>query len=241
MKQFSPLTLTLIAAVSILLMATLVLASQYRSLYIKYNASQLDPLGLLDQIGITDQQNLELAILGDSRAKHWAMALENTGNYRIANLGVAGQTSAQVRYRFAQQVSAARAEIIVIQLGINDLKQIALLPARKEHIVAGCIENIMAIIDMARQAADQVVITTIFPRSKLSLARHLVWSDEVDNAVREVNDVIRGLSLARVAVMDAAQIIGEDGHVPQKFATDTLHINREGYAHLDLDSFLARL
>ena len=241
MKQVSPLTLTLIAALSILLVAIVVLACQYKSLYIKYNASQLDPLGLHDQDEVADPQDLELAILGDSRAKHWASALDGSGRYRIANLGVAGQTSAQIRYRFVQQADNIRAQIIVIQLGINDLKQIALLPGHKEHIVAECITNIMAIIDMARQSADQVVITTIFPRSKLSFARHLVWSDEVDNAVREVNDVIRGVSLAGVAVMDTAQMISEDGLTPEKYAVDTLHINQEGYAYLDLDSFLSQL
>lgn len=166
---------------------------------------------------------------GDSRAAAWpAPALEG---HEFRNLGVGGQTSAQVLQRVSSQLLPLRPDVVVLQVGINDLKTIALFPDRRDSIVADLGSNIDRIVDAARGIGAQVVLTTIFPRSaRLDLARRPFWSDDVDQAVTELNRRIASRAGPGVTVFDAATILSDDhGQVRAELARDLLHLLPPGY------------
>lgn len=177
---------------------------------------------------------------GDSRAADWpAPAL---AGHEFRNLGIGGQTSAQVLQRVPSQLLPLKADVVLLQVGINDLKTIALFPARRDRIVADTRHNIDRIVDAARAAGATVVLTTVFPRSALlDLARRPFWSDAVDDAVLEVNRHIASREGPGVVVFDAAAVLRDaHGQVRAELARDLLHLRPAGYDLLNL-ALLRRL
>lgn len=78
-------------------------------------------------------------------------------------------------------------DIVILQVGINDLKTLPLFPERQEEIIANCKTNIQQIVDKSLQADASVILTTIFPLGQLPIERRLFWSEEVALAIDDVN------------------------------------------------------
>jgi len=203
---------------------------------------QLDPLGLKSYptTAIGEKEKPRVVILGDSRASAWPVPAFLNYDYQVVNRGIGGQTSAQVMGRFGWHVAHLQPDVVLIQLGMNDLKAIGLFPERREAIVASCKDNLTELVRLSREQGAVVVLSTIFPVGKVPLARRLVWSDEISEAVVEMNAYIRSLQAEGVVVFDAyALLVGEDGLVRPAYASDFLHLNAEGYVRLnsELQSF----
>jgi lysophospholipase L1-like esterase len=131
-----------------------------------------------------------------------------------------------------------------VQVGINDLKTIPLFPERKNEIIANCKANIRRIVQDSLELGSSVIITTIFPPGEISLFRRLVWSNEIDKAVVEVNHAIRQWGQDKVIVFDTAKLLSNaNGKVRQEYRFDELHLNEQGYQALnrELISILKRL
>jgi lysophospholipase L1-like esterase len=174
-----------------------------------------------------------LVILGDSRAAQWP-ARPAFAAYDVRNLGVGGQTSAQVAARYALQVAPLRPQVLLVQVGVNDLKAIALLPHRRDAIVARCIEHIDDIVARARRDGSHVVLTTVFPVGRASPLRALYWRREATDALVTVNRHIRAQAGPNLTVLDAAEVLADpDGVVRDEFSADFLHLAPAGYAALD--------
>ena len=77
------------------------------------------------------------------------------------------------------------------------------------------------------------MISTIFPPGDVPLARRLEWSRAVERAVEEVNADIRSLASDHVIVLDAWQILQENGRLRSGYGIDTLHLSKSGYAALE--------
>ena len=69
---------------------------------------------------------------------------------------------------------------------------------------------------------------------KVSFPRILVWSNDVDAAVKEVNDYILSLASEKIIVFDSALILSSDeGKIRPEYKYDLLHLNSDGYQALN--------
>ncbi len=205
--------------------------------YTQMNEVRLDPLGLSQY----PPQTLEaveglqrVVFFGDSRAQNWPSP--HISGYEFVNRGIGAQTSTQIAGRFEAHVVPLKPDILIVQMGINDLKTIPLFPDQRDNIIANCLTNIHKIIDEATAIGARVIVTTVFPVGEPSLERRLfAWSDEIAESVGEVNDSLRAIASDNVLVLDAfVLLVGETGLINPDYALDALHLNSQGYAKLNI-------
>jgi lysophospholipase L1-like esterase len=207
-------------------------ANQY---YRELNQTRLDPLGLENypinsSLEVSSQSRV--VFWGDSRAASWSAP--DTRQYKFINRGINGQTSSQTSQRFAEHVRSLKPDIVIIQVGINDLKTIALFPERKAAIIANCQANIKRMVDDSRKLGTVVIVTTVFPVGEVPLERKLFWSDQINPAIKEVNAYIGTLAEEKTIVFDAFAVLAdEQGMVLKQYRADELHLNEKGYAALN--------
>lgn len=209
-----------------------------RDYFLQLNSTRLDPLGL-SAYPITSRTNTKQAekpvilFFGDSRAADWSSPDQIT-NATIINRGIRAQTTAQVLDRFTYHVMPLKPRIVVIQVGINDLKTIPLFPDQKETIVGNCKSNMQQIVNLSLENDARVVLTTIFPLGQLPIKRRLFWSDDVAAAINDVNAFIVSLASDLVTVFDTGKVLAnEQGIIKPSYSWDFLHLNRKGYAALN--------
>lgn len=206
-----------------------------KHLYKSENAVRLDPLQLsIYADAPAKQPELQrIVFFGDSRALSWPVP--DLQGLEFINRGIGDQTSEQIRLRYAAHVKPLKADLLILQLGVNDLKNIPLFPENRAAIVEQLKRNLQWIVQQARADGSRVVITTIFPLGKVPLERRLVWSDQVAPAIREVNKFIPSLAGEGVQVLDAFSVLqGEADLIQAQYSRDLLHLNAEGYAALNV-------
>ncbi len=221
-----------------LLTTNVFLYRELRKYYALLYNSQLDPIGLSYFQEATDQTTRDkptVVFYGDSRAAQWIAP--QTDEYAFINRGIGNQTSAQVLLRFEEHIQPLQPDAIILQVCVNDLKTIPLFPDSKDEIIAACENNIEAIIQKSRGLDSVVILTTVFPTSgNVPLARRLVWSDEVYEAIDRVNGFILNYQAEGVVVFDAAGILSNpEGNVKSGYARDLLHVNDAGYSALNAE------
>lgn len=226
------ITALLLAASATLNFALFARVQQY---YREVNATRLDPAGLTDypqDLLIPEvSDDIRVVMFGDSRAAGWD--LPATEGYDFINRGIASQTSAQVLQRFSAHVVPLDPDIIVVQVGINDLKTIGLFPARAENIMGAYQANMRALVALAQAETEAtVVLSTILPAGDVPLARQLVWSDAIDQAVIEMNDSLKMFENGRdVFIFDGFSLISaaaaDSGR--SDYYKDELHFTPLGY------------
>ena len=210
------------------------LYKQGKRYYSELNALRLDPL---ERRYFKDTEPPEsglplVVIYGDSRAASWPSA--DLGQLEFVNRGIPAQTSVQVLERFDYDIKPLRPKVMLIQVGINDLKTIPLFPDNRQVIVANCKENIQRLVEKSIDLGASVILTTIFPVGEVPLERRLFWSDEVDVAIGDVNDYIRSLAGGQVTVLDAHSVlVGDNGSTRPEYSQDQLHLTAAGYRRLN--------
>jgi len=227
------LGVALLASVCVAIVAGVQAMRSYREL----QATRLHPLGLafLPAAGAEARAQTRplIAYLGDSRVEDWSPSGLPPGAVAV-NLGLDTQTSAQVMLRWSHHVTPRAPQVVVIQVGINDLKTIPLFPELRDEIVDGCFANIRAMLAAARQDGSEVVLTTIVPPGPIPLLRRPVWSDEVRVAVDDVNARLLRLAGPGVQVLDVTPLFTRpDGSWDERSSRDALHLTSEAYARLD--------
>jgi lysophospholipase L1-like esterase len=232
-------TAALIFLASVVL--NVILFRQSNGYYREMNQVRLDPYGL-KLPGFQEPPNADVAkplvvFFGDSRAQQWPAP--PVSRFRFLNRGIGGQTSEQVRGRFAEHVRPLKPQVVIVEAGINDLKAVALFPWRRDQIVADCKANLKEIIRQATDGGATVIVTTIFPAGPVPLDRRLQWSPQIERAVEEVNADLRSLQAPRVLVFDAWYVLQRDGRMPAEYSVETVHVNAQGYTKLN--SELAKL
>lgn len=209
--------------------------------------NRLDPIGLslyppaLAQSGAGYQQQKTLVLFGDSRVARWPTP-SDLPNWHFINRGAEAQTTAQAQLRFDYHVSELHPDVVLIQVGINDLRTIPLLPSQERSVIGNCEHNIRTIIDRASAGGATVIVTTIFPLSDVPIWNYFIRSSRVPRAIDEVNHFIRSLSTKGVIVFDAEALLSESGSIRDLYE-DELHLNSRGYKLLNdyLVSILATL
>jgi lysophospholipase L1-like esterase len=174
-----------------------------------------------------------VVFFGDSRSRAWT-AIANI-SFEFINRGIDGQTTNQVLGRVSAHVATLSPQFVVVQVGINDLKDIATFPNELKSIVSGCKQNIQKIVEqLSKGRKTTVILTTIFPVPELTQSRRLYWSEDVDRAIIEVNQYIKSLEGDRVIILDAASLLADEGgKIRQIYSLDFLHLNNNGYTMLN--------
>ena len=233
--------------VSVTLLVLLVCAIVINIILYKYafkyyrasNHIRLDPLGLqhisprIPSLSKDDTDKPVVLFYGDSRAAQWPFP--DTNNYRFINLGIAYQTTEQIyRRSFFQEKLLEKADIIVIQMGINDLKNITIFPNRQEQIIQNCQNNIKLLTDKLGNMKKHVILSTIFPTGKPDFLRQFFWSEKVTSARKEVNHFIRSLAKDNITILNTFSSVDKN-HFNTLYAKDLLHLNRAGYKKVNLE------
>lgn len=207
---------------------------QGQTYYRQLGETRLNPLGLSTYPGTPQRSDKPLIVFfGDSRAAEWPIP-PHLENGVVVNRGIPQQTTAQVLNRFQAHVAPLKPSVIVLQVGVNDLKTIPLFPGQKDTIIRDCKTNIGQIVRMAVDSGARVVVTTIFPLGTVPLERRLFWSDDVAAAIRDVNGFIRTLSSDRVTVLETGPVLANaNGVVHPRYSRDLLHLTPAGYEALN--------
>ena len=205
--------------------------------YVGQNQIRLDPMGLdaySDEDPPPHDGRDRILIFGDSRAQGWPMDPALLPGTQILNRGIGGETTAQSLGRFEADVSANQPDLVIVQVGVNELKTIPLFPERERDIVERCKSNLQEIVTRSRALGADVVLTTVFPVGEATLRRRLVWSDAVPQAVDEVNQFMATLIGPGVSLFHTAPVLAEpDGHLSPDLSQDLLHLNARGYEALN--------
>jgi lysophospholipase L1-like esterase len=182
-----------------------------------------------------------VVFFGDSRAAFWP-APELDG-FEFINRGLDAQSAVQAAGRFAEHVAPQAPDILVVQVGVNDLRVAALYPEKEQEIYARCLEHIHAIVLQARQLGSIVILTTIFPTGEANLIRKLSGQAErLQRLIEEANAEFSLLAGDGVIVLDSAAVLaGEDDRLRREFRLDELHMNAQGYAALNQALLVALL
>ena len=173
-----------------------------------------------------------VVLLGDSRIAQWSPCPAVAGCH-IVNRGVSGQTTAMALLHWEREPLLARASVAVIQIGINDLKQVGLFPERARLIVDSCWRNIRELVDRMVASNIDVVLLTVFPTGPVGLLRRPIWSEEVVTAVDEINGRLLSLNGPRVSVLDCDPVLKSGGRLRRGYAQDTLHLTPKAYEALN--------
>ncbi|MCP5096926.1 MAG: SGNH/GDSL hydrolase family protein [Chloroflexi bacterium] len=212
--------------------------SQAKEFYLQLNATRLDPPGLSAyptsaQQGIAEHDKATVIFFGDSRAAQWRTP-DNIPHIQFINRGVGAQTSAQVQLRYDAHIRPLQPDILILQVGINDLKTIPLFPHAETHIIETTNDNIGWIVAAAMETDTTVLLTTIFPTGEIPLIRRPFWSDNIDPAIVDVNAYIHSLADENVIIFDSYALLSdENGRLAPEYAHDELHLTTVGYTHLN--------
>lgn len=182
-----------------------------------------------------------ILFLGDSRAKAWP-APETVGPHIFLNRGVGFDTSRQVLQRLPIHVAPLCPQIVVVQAGINDCKELLLAPQKHAIIIEETLTTLRHIVEQVRATGAHVVLSTIFPvgNAPISGTKSFWGIDQpeaamqVRNAVIQINQDLVALHPADVTIFDAAKLLqNAAGWLDTAYARDELHINAAGYQRLN--------
>ena len=204
-----------------------------------------DPLGLSiyrgQEVPAVPAGARRVVLFGDSRAQMWATP-DSAPGYQFVNRGIGSQSTSQILGRFEHDLAPLRPDVVVLELGINDLKTIALFPEQERAIVARVEENIATLVQRVRALHATVVLVTVFPVGPVAWSWRPIWSERVPAAVAEVNAYLEGLRAVDVRLLHAEEVLLDDaGEIRSSFALDMLHLTPEAYATLNARQLLPLL
>lgn len=216
------------------------LVKRYRHAYRELSRVTLDPLGLNqfapEPTAVPEAGDGKLMIFfGDSRAAAWPSP--EVDHAVFVHRGVNGQTSAQAALRYTVDTAPLRPDVVIVQVGINDLRVIPALGDDSTAVTAATAAtavNIRHIVEQAAAGGAIVVLTTIFPVQTPPWQERMFWSEAVLTAVTAVNQDIRAQATDRILVLDAyALLVNDNGELADAYAQDYLHLNAAGYRRLN--------
>lgn len=179
-----------------------------------------------------DRSSKWILFLGDSRISQWD-SMPCPENAVVSRFGVPGWTTAQALYYLQSIPLIDTPDLVIIQLGINDLKTIGVLPEQRKDIQGKCEQNLRSIADRFNHRGSKVILLTVFPPGSVPLIRRPVWREDIRLGVREVNDHLGKLNSKDLVVFDCDEVFLRNGKMNREYLRDTLHINSRGYEVLN--------
>lgn len=226
------IALVLVLTLGLSVLANVVLFLEGRSFYTQLNALRLDPYELSSlPLDVPAQKGPMLVVYGDSRAAEWR--LPPSQGFTYVNRGIASQTTAQVVGRFRAHVLELEPDILLLQVGINDLKTIPLFPERMNSIIETAFENIATLIRLSTNQDVCVILTTVFPIGKVPFHRRPFWSRDVEIGRRILNNRLSALAADNVWILDFDDVLASSaGNSVPTYFRDMLHLTPDAYASL---------
>jgi lysophospholipase L1-like esterase len=178
-------------------------------------------------------------LLGDSRVAAWGRP--EIDGWRVLNAGVPGITSGELAMSCGRILDQTRPQLVIIEVGINDLKLLGVQPDLRDAVVGGCVSNIVATVQQCRRYGARVVVSPVWPVGPLTLSRRIVWSGAVGPALEETNArlVEQVAQSGTVSLVDLFAKLSGPGEERASLYRDTLHLKPECYARLS--SWLAEV
>lgn len=166
---------------------------------------------------------IRIVFIGDSITAGWIHPLPDKvdGTVRIGR-GIAGQTSAQVRARFAEDCLALHPAVVHILVGTNDIAGNG-GPMTLDDTRA----NLSAMASAAQAAGIKVIIGTLLPTIEYN------WrpGQQPVPKIAEINAWIRQEAAARNYVLADyfTPLAAPDGSLKAQYSRDGVHPNANGY------------
>ncbi|SRR5208282_3760883 len=225
---------TLVAMLALFLMLVFLLRRHYGETL----AAQVWPAGpfTVGAVGTPAPEAKTILLLGDSRMAEWGSP--QIEGWRVLNTGRRGVTTAQLASCCRTILNQVQPRVVVLQVGINDLKLLGVRSDFGEAVISNCVSNILTIVAECRQAGARVLVMPVWPAGRVPLARRLVWSGAVDPAVTETNARL----LRLLANEDGVYVVDIFSELTRGLSTeqrerlyrDTLHLKPETYARLSV-------
>lgn len=241
MKRFLLIAVTLTSAALLASLAgNFLLFNKAKEFYAREAAVRMAPIDDAYQVANkrllqTEKTKPRLIIFGESRCSMWyPYHPDNWGDIEIVNRGIGGETTPQIRGRMQSDVLQLDPDVVLLQMGDNDLKTITVLPGTKEQAIQNTYNNIVDIAKTLSNKGIHVIITTIFPTGRPELSRKPVWSDEINKSIDIVNQRLLNFEYPNVTTVNCDKILRQELYIKPEYSLDTLHLTAEGYAALNI-------
>lgn len=169
---------------------------------------------------------------GASRMDMW-QKLPQVNGCQMVNRGNSHDTSAQLRLRLQRDILDLKPDVVFLEVGVNDLKSIGVLPDQEQLIVDRLRTNREFLMKELTDAGVHVIVSTIFPFGDVPLHRRPFWSDRTLHRREEINREIRELKGPQITVFDADPLFLADGRMKKEFQLDEFHLNDAAYETLN--------
>ncbi|MGQ9925323.1 MAG: SGNH/GDSL hydrolase family protein, partial [Chloroflexaceae bacterium] len=105
-----------------------------------------------------------VVFFGDSRAEWWRLPVQP--GFQCLNAGVPGATAPYLARRFMAMVVPLHPDIVVVQMGVNDLVELTGHAPERERLLGAVRAAIASVVAQARALGARVILTTIFPLAR---------------------------------------------------------------------------
>lgn len=165
--------------------------------------------------------------MGDSITEGWIEANPAFfARHGYVDRGISGQSSAQMVARFEQDVVALRPSVVHIMAGTNDIGG-ATGPITEEEFV----DNVRAMLDMARANGIAVVLAAMPPMSRLLPRPEFDTRPVVPRLNGRLEALAKHYGAAWVDYY--APLAASDGSFDPRYANDGVHPTRVGYSVME--------
>jgi lysophospholipase L1-like esterase len=168
-----------------------------------------------------------VVFMGDSITEGWIYAdPQFFARHGYVDRGISGQSSSQMVARFENDVVSLHPRVVHIMTGTNDIGG-ATGPITEDE----SIDNVRAMLDMARANGIRVVLAAIPPMSRLLPRPEF----NLRPVVRSLNARLRQLAAERgiIFVDYYTPLAMTDGAFDPRYANDGVHPTRVGYAIME--------
>ena len=172
----------------------------------------------------------DIEFIGDSITDYWEEEVgtnvwrELGARYRIINMGVSGDRTEHVLWRFEQgQLEGIKAKVAVVMIGTNNSGKKK--DGSEAYSDTDILEGVTAVVTeiRRRQPETRILLLGIFPRGKAFNAQR--------GRLLEINQALAKLDDAKnIFYLDfGSQLIEKDGTISKSIMPDALHPNEAGY------------
>lgn len=171
---------------------------------------------------INEKLSTDFFVYGDSHTECWfSFPIKKHLNYAVC-----GQTTAQLVLRSTDIFPKIEAKYTILSAGGNDIKAIAMLPSRKDEIMAKALINVKYLIN-ASPAKKTIIM--IAPRIfHVPLRYYLADVKTGEQSLLEWNESLRGLASENVIIFDLNYEF-EQVENRRQYSDDGIHFNEKGY------------
>jgi peptidoglycan/LPS O-acetylase OafA/YrhL/lysophospholipase L1-like esterase len=169
-------------------------------------------------------------LFGDSRMAEWPAP--RFAGWRVVNAGTKGLTTGQLALALPKLLREVHPTALVLEAGMNDLKYAGMRPRLAPSLVSLAHSNIVCMADAGLALGCKVIVLETWPAGKPSLARWLVWNQQVNQSVVRLNEQLRKRDAPQqgICVLD---LFEQSGLNPEpELYRDTLHFKPTAYTRL---------